>query len=123
MPLALNLDDVPGLDGFAVRVFYSRSTRAHGIPITSGTLEILMFDGAPVGTTAAFPVPLRIWPFTAEQLKQFSTRTSLGVGYQLVLCWGDSQPTGDHLTVVARYRPSTGPALLSPPSSISTGMN
>lgn len=128
MPLALNLDDVPGPDGFAVRIFYSRTTRARGIPITSGTVEILMFDGVLMdaalgGTAAALPVPLRVWPFTAEQLKPFSTRTSLGIGYQFVLRWDDKKPTGDHLTVVARYLPSRGPALLSTPSSISTGIN
>lgn len=127
VPTALNLDGVPGPDGFAVRVFYSLSTRARGIPINNGTLEILMFDGARgdgfVGGTAAAPAaPLRVWPFTAVALKEFSTQTSLGIGYQLVLRWGENRPTKEHFTVVARYRPPKGPILLSAPSGISTGV-
>ncbi len=128
VPTALNLDGVPGPDGFAVRVFYSLGTRARGIPISNGTLEILMFDGALgdgfIGGTAAAPAaPLRVWPFTAPALKEFSTSTSLGIGYQLVLRWGQNRPTKEHFTVVARYRPPNGPVLLSTPSSISTGVD
>src|SRR5687768_11693122 len=44
-PVALNLDGVPGPDGVGVRVYASARKVSRGIPITSGLLELLIFDG------------------------------------------------------------------------------
>ena len=46
VPVALNLDGVPGPDGIGVRIYASGSGVARGIVVRSGVLEVLMFDGA-----------------------------------------------------------------------------
>ena len=46
LPVALNLDNSPGPDGFGVTIYASAASPAKGLPITTGKIEILMFDGA-----------------------------------------------------------------------------
>ena len=45
LPVAVNMDQRPGPDGISVRVFASAPDKARGLPVRSGTLEILAFDG------------------------------------------------------------------------------
>jgi hypothetical protein len=46
VPVALNLDGMPGPDGIGVRIYASGSTVARGVEIRQGVLEVLMFDGS-----------------------------------------------------------------------------
>lgn len=111
MPVAIRLHQRPGPDAIAVRVFATSARQAHGLPIRSGTLEILAFDGplAPGKTPASLPVAT--WTFTPEQLRPFAGGSSLGTGYQLSLPWSGPAPKRAHVTVMARY---TAPHLAQP---------
>lgn len=117
VPASLNLDGVPGPDGFSVRIYASRSDRAKGLVVNSGAIEILMFDGV----TREFSETnvLKNWRFTPKELPAHEMQTSLGHGYQFVLRWEDKKPARENITVLARYLPKSGPPVYSAPSSIS----
>ena len=121
-PTALNLDQAPGADGFAIRVYASSAKSAATVAIANGTLEILMFDGAlkeepPEGTK-----PLRVWTYSASELKPYTQRGAVGVLYMLTLPWGDSKPTQERITVMARFHPEKGAPIDSGPSTISVAV-
>src|SRR5512143_2791389 len=66
-PAAVNVDANPGPDGIAVRIFGWSETRARALPLESGTLEVLMFDGVINEQTPATAKPLHIWSETAAE--------------------------------------------------------
>lgn len=119
LPVAINLDSVPGPDAFSVRVFAARSAQPKGVPIRKGTLEILLFDGAFAPNQPLPATPLRTWSFSAEQLKGAASDNRLGTGYEFTLPWAGTPPRRNRVTVLARYRPVSGAAVVSGPSAIS----
>ena len=122
VPVALNLDGVPGPDGIGVRIYASGPVLARGIAIRQGTLEVLLFEGVvdagAVGTTK----PLKVWSFDVAALKPLVAETSLGLGYQLALRWGAERPADNVVTVVARYRSPAGAVIYSTSNTISVRM-
>ncbi len=119
MPVALQFTQPGSSNGFAVRVFATSGGRARGVPIRSGTLEILAYDGIPneAGTPTAKPAQV-VWSYPAASLAPFAVSSSLGTGYELTLPWQGNRPTNSRLTLVARYAPTSGTALLAAPSII-----
>lgn len=77
-----------------------------------------MFEGAVTDAAVREGKPRRVWKVTPEELKGLGAITSLGLGYPLTLRWGDDRPTGDRITVVARYVAPDGAAIFSAVSSI-----
>ena len=120
VPVAVNLDDAPGPDGFAVRLFAKGAKGSKGIAIPNGTLEIVMFDG--IVPEKSSPAPLRTWSFSGSELKKHSGQSAVGTGYRFTLRWADSPPTQSRISVLARYVPPSGPAISSAPSSVTTGV-
>jgi len=118
IPVAMNFDRTVGADGFVVRVFGSSHARAKGLPVRSGMIEILMYDGTFREGTQTASKPTKVWSFPASKLSDYSTESSLGLGYQFALKWETSKPTQNRITVVARYVPPTGPPIYSVPSVI-----
>jgi hypothetical protein len=117
LPVALNLDGKPGLDGFSLKVFANDAHNPKPVPIRSGTLEILAFDGT-LARKTNLPPPLRIWSFSAEDLKRHEFRAGIGTGYEMTLAWGTNRPTQRMITLGARYTSPAGSVTLSHPSSI-----
>ena len=118
LPAALNTDNVPGPDAFSVRVFASNSVLAKGVAVRQGALEIVLYDGGfTVGQTTD-ALPLRTWSFTPQQLKGLANENRLGIGYEFTLPWAGTPPRRNRVTVVARYRPPSGPPVISGPASI-----
>lgn len=120
IPVAINADGVAGADGFAIKVYASRYDEPKPVSIASGQIEILMYDGVVRIRDLATTAPLRTWVFANATLRDCQYRTSIGVGYQFALQWGTAKPTGDHITVLARYRSRDGRIITSLPGSIST---
>lgn len=118
LPVALDLDGRPGADAVGVRVYASDGARARGIPIRSGRLEIVMYDGAFDTPQLAGQAPLRTWTFGPSELAPLAGGTSLGTGYQLALRWAPARPTARAVTVIARYHSPKGDTLVSEPNSI-----
>lgn len=117
LPVTLNLDGIPGPDGFAVRVFVTKGGGAKGSTIENGNLEVLMFDGVIGPDEIAVKEPKQIWKFTARQLAPLREQTSLGNGYRFTLRWSQP-PTRGHITVVARYVGAKRQPIYSSPSTI-----
>lgn len=118
VPVALNLDQRPGTDGFCVKVYGVSRSHPKPVPIRNGIVEIMMFDGLLTGSTNA-PQPLCTWKYTAEQLPQYELKAAVGTGYQLAPTWGEKRPLQNRITVVARYLSTAGLTLASAPSVIS----
>jgi hypothetical protein len=122
IPVAVNFDGAPGADGFAIKVYGSRANEPKPVPIPRGVIEILMFDGVVRSAELAELRPLRTWAFEGPVLRDRQYRTSIGVGYQFALAWGDAQPSQERITVLVRYRAPDGRVIPSLPSSISVNV-
>lgn len=106
-PTAINLDDeTPGPDGFAARIFAARNQPFALVPIESGELELLLFDGIVRRRDMAATEPHQTWSFTPQQLRRYEQRSALGVGYTFSVRWDASrQFEEEDLTIIARYLP------------------
>jgi len=122
LPVALNLDGKPGPDGIGVRVYASAAGLAKGVPITRGTLEVLMFDGVVGETELRTRSPRHQWSLPAAALKPFASLTSLGTGYQLALRWEQDSPRTPVVTVMARYHSPEGAELQSAANTVSVAL-
>ncbi len=122
VPVALNLDGMPGPDGIGVRIYASGPTVARGVEIRQGVLEVLMFDGSVDGGSVRGATARKVWTLDAKDLKPLAAETSLGVGYQLALRWDASRPRGNVVTVTARYRGPDGRELWSAANTISVAL-
>jgi len=124
LPVAVNLDNRPGADGVAVRVYASGAKEARGRAIRNGTLEVVLFDGSFKPGDATPEVPLRSWSFNPAQLKALESENRLGIGYELTLPWTDSPPKMNRVTVFARYTAagSKGRSIISGPASITVSL-
>jgi len=116
-PVALDLDGQPGVDGFSLRLFANESANPKTVPITSGQIEILMFDGTLFGRTNV-PPTLRTWTFTTAELKTRAFNSSIGAGYEFLLAWGTNKPTRRLITLAARHTDPRGNIITSRPSSV-----
>lgn len=122
LPITLNLNGQPGADGFAVRIFVTKSGSAKGVPISEGSIEALMFDGVVRYDEILTNAPTQKWSFNAKQLMPFRERSQLGDGYRLVLRWNEA-PKHGHITVIARYLPPKDrPPIYSSPSTITSAI-
>jgi hypothetical protein len=117
LPVALNLDRRPGLDGFGVKVYGLSYKQPKPQPIRRGIIEILMYDGLlPSGTNQV--QPRCAWSYAASELGQYELHSTIGLAYQFAPRWGENKPTQNHITVVARYRPAEDQLIESAPSVI-----
>lgn len=122
VPVALDLDGVPGPDGIGVRIYASGPGVARGVAIRQGTLEVVLFEGVVDAGAIGKTQPLKVWSFDAAALKPLVAETSLGLGYQLALRWGAESPADNVVTVVARYRSPAGAVIYSTSNTISVRM-
>lgn len=122
IPVAVNLDQTPGLDGFVIKVYASNRDRPKPVQIEDGALDIFMFDGILGVTTTASSEPLRTWHYTAAEIGEFEIKSSIGTGYQFALLWGGAEPPGSKISVVVRYTPARGTPVVSAPSIISVAL-
>jgi hypothetical protein len=120
--VALNLDGKPGADGVGVRLYASRRGEAAALPITQGTLDILMFDGNVPLDELSQHQPLHTSTYPAGKLKLQIHETSVGISYRFAALWGEDQPKSERVTVVARYTGPGGQPIYSAPSSVPTSV-
>ncbi|MBM3837734.1 MAG: hypothetical protein FJ398_07175 [Verrucomicrobia bacterium] len=118
MPVPLNLDAAPGVDGFAIQVYAVNRRHLKAQPIQDGTLDVLMYDGLVKDLRRDNQSFRHVWSFAADELKRFAFDTAIGVSYRLTLNWGTDKPRDDKITLIVRYRPSQGASIYSAPSSI-----
>ena len=116
MPVPINLESLPGIDGVVVKVYAVNYKYPRTQTIPTGVLEVLMYDGLVRGAANETNQARHIWIFPAEELPGYAITTTIGTGYSFRLAWGKDHPRGDKISVVARYRPPEGAAVYSSPS-------
>ena len=121
-PIALNLDGLPGGDAVAVKIYATNARGAKPVPITSGTIDLLAFEGVLVNATNS-PQPFKIWTYSASELRRLQFQSSIGTGYAITASFTGLKPKADKLSIVARYRPDPARAIYSSPSTISLTAN
>ncbi|MHC1763558.1 MAG: hypothetical protein AB9869_04515 [Verrucomicrobiia bacterium] len=122
IPVAVNLDQNPGVDGFVIKVYASSRSRPKPMNIGSGVIDVFMFEGILGVTTAQNAAPRQTWQYSAAQMKEFQIESSIGTGYQLALNWGENGPTSSKISVLVRYTPPQGSPVISAPSIISVAL-
>lgn len=117
MPVPVNLESLPGVDGVMLKVFAVDSRHPHTQPIRTGTLELLLFDGLVRPSAAMTNGWLHQWSFPAVELSGYAfTTTTIGTGYTFRLGWGLDRPHQEQITLIARYLAPGGAAIYSAPS-------
>lgn len=114
-PVALNLDEHPGVDGIGVNLF-AFGTGAKAIRLPPGTVEFTAYDSA--GILANPARPFHVWTFGVGELMNRETTAAIGEGYKLLLDWSPKLLLTTRLAVVCRYRPEEGPEVVSKPGVI-----
>jgi hypothetical protein len=122
-PVAVNFDGLPGPDGLSLRVYAGNAQLPKSLPIKTGTLEVLMFDGLIKAEEAATAKPLHVWSYPATDLIGYGQKTSIGMSYVLTPLWGKDKPTKNRVTVLVRYLPPQGITLYSAPTVIFSNAN
>lgn len=117
-PAAVRAGSTTEPDGIALKVFACKADDSKGVPITGGSLEVLLFDGPLLVVDPAKLTPRKTWVLTAAELKRYEFKKSLGVGYDLALSWREAKPTASKLTVLARLLPPRGAPIYSDPTVI-----
>jgi hypothetical protein len=118
VPVAVNFDNTPEPDGFAMTLFAKGPKSAKGVTLPDGVLEVWMYDGVYSEKVSATAQPLRVWRFKGVELKRHSGRSAVGAGYRFTLRWEEARPTQRHISLVARFVPDAGVPVVSAPSSV-----
>ncbi|MCD6364533.1 MAG: hypothetical protein J7M14_01530 [Planctomycetes bacterium] len=115
-PIALNWDGLSGADGLLTTISLYRKTPMRAVTV-SGTLELLLFEGAVAPGYIEKAQPIETWSFSSEQLAEHVVRDMVGWSYVLRLGWTGARPQASSVTLVARYRPPGGQWIYSAPNS------
>ncbi|MEO2049615.1 MAG: hypothetical protein ABGX16_23910 [Pirellulales bacterium] len=101
-----------GVRGVGGRLlFYPAQNRE---PITvEGTLVVYAYDQGKKKSAK----PARKYVFPADQLAKHYSKSELGHSYSFWLPWGNTNGPPKQLTLIARFEPSEGAAVLSDPAS------
>ncbi len=102
----------PGIRGVGGRVmFYSHQQQE---PITvEGTMVVYAYDQKEKSKAK----PARKYVFPADQLAKHYSKSEMGHSYSFWLPWGKTDGPPKQLTLIARFEPSEGAAVLSSPAS------
>jgi len=114
-PVAMNLDDTPGVDGIGVNLF-AFGSGAKAVPLPAGSVEFAAYDA--IGILANPPRAFHTWTFEVAELKRFRTQAAIGEGYRLLLNCSPKLLLSSRLALVCRFRPGTGPEVVSEPGFI-----
>jgi len=117
-PIAVDLDNKPGADGMGLRLYALGRNRKELVHISSGTLQLLLFDGNVPRERIMSTPPLHVWSYGPDELRQHEQETSVGVSYAFVPMWTDHRPKRNRVTVVARYTNAPRTLLYSAPVSV-----
>jgi hypothetical protein len=117
VPIALNLDGLPGPDGVSAKVYANQAREPKPVRISEGVLEVILFDGSFYGRTNV-PPPLRTFRFESSELRAHQFEAGIGTGYEFNLAWGTNRPTERTMSIAARYTDPAGRVVTSRPSSV-----
>jgi hypothetical protein len=117
-PVAMNLDNKPGADGMGVRVYAMNRAANETVRVSAGALEIILFDGNVRASEVATTAPLRVWSYSAHELRRHEQKSAIGFSYAFVPVWTETPPKRNRVTVVARYTNAPSTLIYSAPVSV-----
>jgi hypothetical protein len=117
-PVAVDLDGKPGADGLGARVYASSGETPEAVRMTSGTLELLLFDGVLSREQILASKPLVAFTYSGAELRKHEHKTVVGMAYNFVPTWGTNAPTRKRVTVLATYRNKSGLFVRSAPITV-----
>ena len=101
----------PGVRGVGGRLMFYTSQQKEPITV-EGTLTVYVYDHAEEKRVE----PARKYVFTADQLPKHYSKSDLGHSYSFWLPWGGMGGPPKQLTLIARFEPVEGGAVLSDPA-------
>lgn len=113
-PVALNLDQTPGVDGFSLKLFASDWVNPKPVPLPAGVLRLVQFEGRMTAESKS----THDWVFATEALKTNAFQATIGTGYEFVLRWTNEVPKSRTISVFAEFETATGHRLVSKPTLI-----
>jgi hypothetical protein len=113
-PIALNLDNDPGVDGFSLKLFASDRSNPKPVALPPGVLRLVQFEGRITAESKS----THDWVFATEALKTNAFQAAIGIGYQFLLRWTNDLPKSRTISVFAEFEAATGQRLVSKPTLI-----
>ncbi|MCA9170035.1 MAG: hypothetical protein KDB23_20305, partial [Planctomycetales bacterium] len=102
----------PGVRGFGARVYFYEEEGANPIRV-DGTLTVYAFDA---NKMSRMPMPEKKFIFTADQLEQHYSKTSIGHSYSLWIPWDEVGGPSRQLSLVTRFEGTHGGTTVSEPA-------
>ena len=118
-PAPIDVDGRPGADGFLVKIYAFSRGVARPVSIQHGSVEFQLYSRGK--DRKKDDDPLKIWSFEADDLASYRTESMVGVGYSLILRWGDAAPSGA-VEIVARLKRESGELVYSRPVSLALSL-
>lgn len=103
LPVAVNLDNIPGSDGVRLQLYLFRYDNPKPV-IGSGTLEIFLFDRRLDASSVHTVQPFHVWQFSSEDAREFLGQSMIGWNYRMELKWGSPPPKSNLITLVVCYK-------------------
>jgi hypothetical protein len=101
----------PGVRGMGGRVMFYTSQNKEPITV-EGTLTVYAYDQ----TEEKRVEPARKYVFSADQIAKHYSKSDLGHSYSFWLPWSETDGPPKRLTLIARFEPTEGGAVLSDPA-------
>ncbi len=102
----------PAVRGVGGRVMFYQDQQNEPVTV-EGTMIVYAYDRELEKSAK----PARKYVFTADQLAKHYSKSEMGHSYSFWLPWGKTDGPPKQLTLIARFEPSDGAAILSSPAS------
>jgi pyruvate/2-oxoglutarate dehydrogenase complex dihydrolipoamide acyltransferase (E2) component len=107
----------PGIRGMGGRIMFFAADQKDPVPI-DGTLTIYAYDDTSAdGEEFTRTAPARKFVFLPDQVPKHYSKSSLGHAYSFWLPWGSTSGPPKKMTLIARFEPNGGGAILSDPAT------
>jgi hypothetical protein len=103
----------PGVRGFGGRVYFYQAPSTDPIEVDGG-VAVYVFDADELSPKSQ--KPLRKYVFTADQMAEHMSKSSLGPSYSLWLPWDEVGGQSRRLSLITRFEGREGGTVISDPS-------
>ena len=104
---------LPGVRGVGGRLMFYADDEDNPVSV-DGTLTVYAYDESVTGKDIT--VPARKFVFPSEQFAKHYSKSQLGHSYSVWLPWGETTGPPRQLTLITRFEPEDGGAVLSEPA-------
>jgi hypothetical protein len=109
----LHQPGLPGVRGFGGRIYFYQAPNTDPIKV-QGAVAVYIFDADQ--SDPSQQQPLRKYVFTAEQLDNHMSKSSIGPSYSLWLPWDEVGGPSRRLSLITRFEATQGGTVISDPA-------